>query len=264
MSIVRVEHSKENPYVVLNKKALEDKSISWAAKGLWSYLLSRPDNWKVSVTQLSSIYNGKGGKEKAIYSLLKELIAQGYCAKEIKRADKGHYEKVEYVIYELKISLPLASQGDAGKRNAGKRHLNKQGVLLSTEKQQTQKVANAPVVVPSDEEEKAKKDSELAANQYIEAEKEKGNSVNEIRIRRRALKEAWKSNAVKVTKKDLTSKFEDGIFYEGVGKQQFECTQNKEGIGFIHPTGHLYFIEWKDPNFSKGFDQIIKKLGVKS
>jgi len=87
MSIIRISHDKNNPYVMLNKNPLEDNSLSWAAKGLWAYLMSRPDNWNVSVSHLSTIYHGKGGGEKAIYSLLNELIEAGYCER-----NQGHTE----------------------------------------------------------------------------------------------------------------------------------------------------------------------------
>ncbi len=114
MSIIRTEHNKNNPYVILNKSALEDKNLSWAAKGLWSYLMSRPDHWKVSVAHLSTIYDEKrGGGEKAIYSLLNELIEKGYCERKQERQEAGQFAKYEYIITELKNKVPHSPQADA-------------------------------------------------------------------------------------------------------------------------------------------------------
>lgn len=78
--IIRTEHNRENPYVQIHKKMLEDPELSWAAKGLLTYLLSRPDNWKISVEHLAKIYCGdaRGNGEKAIRSIVKELIKLGY------------------------------------------------------------------------------------------------------------------------------------------------------------------------------------------
>lgn len=134
MSIIRTEHNKENPYVMLNKRVLEDPNLSWAAKGLWSYLMSRPDDWIVSVAHLSTIYNEKGGGEKAIYSLLRELEKFGYCHKQQIRVEKGQFAKYEYVITEMikKIS-PLASERDAVEPRAVKVGTNNERVIKKKE-----------------------------------------------------------------------------------------------------------------------------------
>jgi len=114
MSIIRIDHNKDNPYVMLNKKALEDKNLSWAAKGLWAYLISRPDDWSVSVAHLSTIYDQYGGGETAIYNYLNELIKHGYCEKKGQSQDKkGQFSKFEYVIYEFKIISPLTGSPEA-------------------------------------------------------------------------------------------------------------------------------------------------------
>jgi len=120
MSIVRTSHSKDRPYVILNKSTFEDKNLSWGAKGLWAFLLSKPDSWNVSVSHLSSIFEGRGGGEKAIYSLLNELIDNGYCERTQSRSEDGLFNQYEYIVFELKICLPHSLQGDAVERNAVK------------------------------------------------------------------------------------------------------------------------------------------------
>jgi hypothetical protein len=106
MSIIRTSHNKENPYVMLNKTPLEDPNLSWGAKGLWSYLISRPDNWNVEVAHLKKLYKGKGGGEKAIYSYLNELIDAGYCEREKPKNEKGRFEKIDYTVLEFKKIVP--------------------------------------------------------------------------------------------------------------------------------------------------------------
>ena len=112
MSNIRVQHSKEKPYVILNKKALEDPKLSWSAKGLWAYLLSRPDNWVVSVSHLSKVHNGdkRGGGRDSIYANLKELIENGYAEAEMKK-NKGKFSQVDYIIFEerqvVKLKEPI-------------------------------------------------------------------------------------------------------------------------------------------------------------
>jgi hypothetical protein len=133
MSILRLPHDKQNPYVMLNKKALEDENLSWAAKGLWAYLISKPDNWKVSVAHLCKIYKAKGGGERAIYAILNELIENGYCIRQKLRNDKGLYGETEYIIQEFKNILPHRSERDVVQRGrVESAHINK-GDLPSTE-----------------------------------------------------------------------------------------------------------------------------------
>lgn len=143
MSIVRTEHNKSNPYVMLNKSVLENPKLSWEAKGLWGYLMSRPDNWKISVPQLSKIYEGKGGGEKAIYSILNELIKEGYCTRIQTKGKDGCFNSYEYTITEFKKCLPHSPQGDAADRDAGKGDTNKEGELNKERKQQQPAAAAA-------------------------------------------------------------------------------------------------------------------------
>ena len=133
MTIVRVSHDKTNPFVIINKKGLEDSDISWAAKGLWAYLISRPDNWEVSVSHLSKIYSGRGGKEKAIYLLLKELIDNGYCQKIQSKKEKGFFSKVQYEITEFKKIVPLGHLRQAGVGHPVKAPTNNKRSLKSNE-----------------------------------------------------------------------------------------------------------------------------------
>ena len=73
MSIIRVKHDKN--YVCIHKGALEDPNLSFKAKGLWAYCMSRPDDWEFHVSHLASVSKEK---ECAIYSALKELKREGY------------------------------------------------------------------------------------------------------------------------------------------------------------------------------------------
>jgi hypothetical protein len=151
MSIIRIDHNKDNPYVMLNKKALEDKNLSWAAKGLWAYLISRPDDWSVSVAHLSTIYDQYGGGETAIYNYLNELIKHGYCEKKGQSQDKkGQFSKFEYVIYEFKIISPLTGSPDADRPDAANLTTTNKGDIKIKEQQQ------AVVAVSSNKEDQDK------------------------------------------------------------------------------------------------------------
>jgi len=61
---------------MIDKRVLEDTRISYKAKGLLAYLLSRPPDWKVMMEDL--INRSTDGRE-AVQSALKELEACGYA-----------------------------------------------------------------------------------------------------------------------------------------------------------------------------------------
>jgi hypothetical protein len=141
MSISRSPHDRENPFAQINKIGLADPDLSWGAKGLWAYLLSLPNDWKVNVSHLCKIYMNKGGGEQAIYSFLNELIEAGYCERIQFKGEKGKFGEVDYHIMEFKKCLPRRAQPDAASPDAAeppytnnnstnKENNNKQGVVV--------------------------------------------------------------------------------------------------------------------------------------
>lgn len=87
MSVIRVQ--KQKNYVVINKTAFEDKSLSFKAKGIFGYLMSKPDNWTTNIKDLQK--NSADGRD-SIYAGLKELREHGYLIKIAKRNLKGQFD----------------------------------------------------------------------------------------------------------------------------------------------------------------------------
>jgi hypothetical protein len=99
--IVKVERY-ECGYVQLDRRILEDDRLSWKAKGLLAYLLSRPNDWSV---QLRDLTKRSTDKEYAVRSALKELSELGYAEMaERRRKRDGTFEPVEYIVRELPLS----------------------------------------------------------------------------------------------------------------------------------------------------------------
>jgi hypothetical protein len=116
MSVIRIKHDKN--YVCIHKGALEDPNLSFKAKGLWTYCMSKPNDWEFHVNHLTTV--SKDG-EDAIYSAIKELIEYGYM-KKIQANVGGKFQSVDYEVYEtpqLKKSLPHRDFPDAGFPDAG-------------------------------------------------------------------------------------------------------------------------------------------------
>ena len=95
-SIIRVK-KEECPYVQVDKRTLEDTCLSWKAKGILSFLLSRPPNWKVIPNDLKN--RSKDGRE-SVYSGLKELKENNYALFREFRSENGNFLYSNYVIFE--------------------------------------------------------------------------------------------------------------------------------------------------------------------
>lgn len=95
--VIRIRKSPNN-FVMMDKTFLEDDRLSFKAKGILAYLLSKPDNWKVIVWDL---VNHSGDGKAAVYSGLKELKEYGYYKKVPIRNENGtRIERWESTIYE--------------------------------------------------------------------------------------------------------------------------------------------------------------------
>lgn len=88
--------NKTKNYTVMSNYHLQDKNLSYKAKGLLSCMLSLPDDWNYSVRGLTAI--SKEGI-KAINSILKELEENYYLKRIRKQEDNGRFY-YEYNIYE--------------------------------------------------------------------------------------------------------------------------------------------------------------------
>lgn len=97
MPIIRVSKNKENPFVMLDKRPLNDASLSWGAKGMLAYLLSKPDNWQVNMKHL--VGESTNGRD-ATYTIMRELIGARYCTRVTMRDEAGRVTKTEYVVSE--------------------------------------------------------------------------------------------------------------------------------------------------------------------
>lgn len=115
--IIRIAKDKNNPYVIINKKFLQDPRLSWKAKGILAYLLSLPDDWKIFEEELAKhAYDGI----KALKTGIKELVYWGYIERKKSRNDQGKYTGWEYCVRETSPTIPFSDVGfsDVRKRPA--------------------------------------------------------------------------------------------------------------------------------------------------
>ena len=98
MSNTIIRAPRRHRFVVMDQRAVEDDRLSWAARGLLCYLLSRPDDWKVLVNDLRK--RGNLGRD-GIYRLLRELMTLGYARFQRVRDKHGRIRGGIYFIREI-------------------------------------------------------------------------------------------------------------------------------------------------------------------
>lgn len=83
--IIRTRKNKN--YTTLCNIALNDPELSLKAKGLFAFLMSKPEDWKISYRGLMTQL--KEG-QRAILGALAELETHGYLDRELEQNDQGH------------------------------------------------------------------------------------------------------------------------------------------------------------------------------
>ena len=76
MAIVKII-KRENPYIQIDKTGINDSRLSWGASGLLTYLIGRPEDWKINLNHLATVKD-KDKKDKT-RGYLNELREFEYC-----------------------------------------------------------------------------------------------------------------------------------------------------------------------------------------
>jgi DnaD/phage-associated family protein len=107
-TIFRTVKNQDNPFVMMDRRPIENPALSWKAKGVLAYLLSRPDNWIVRIGDL--VKRSPDGVH-AIRGAIKELEKAGHVSrKEIRDGKSGKFVRYELEVYELPFtSRPLTN-----------------------------------------------------------------------------------------------------------------------------------------------------------
>ncbi len=129
MSNTIIRAPRRHRFVVMDQRAVEDDRLSWAARGLLCYLLSRPDDWKVLVNDLRK--RGNLGRD-GIYRLLRELRTLGYARFQRVRDKHGRIRGGIYFIREIADS-PYPDLPDTVKPDTAAPGPAKPGALPNTD-----------------------------------------------------------------------------------------------------------------------------------
>ncbi|MBY7923744.1 hypothetical protein KW453_15900 [Vibrio fluvialis] len=116
MSIIRAK--RERNYSVISNSVYKDKQLSFQAMGMLSYILSKPDNWSISPSQLEKVTVGTAKKtgRDGIYSILKELKGKGFIS-----TRKNSDGTLDYTVFDN----PVTDKPDTDNTDKANPHTDK-------------------------------------------------------------------------------------------------------------------------------------------
>ncbi len=90
-------HTK--PFAMIDKACLEDVRLSWKARGILVYLLSKPGDWEVRSADLiaKSEHDGRA----AVRFAMKGLVKCGYAKLQPNQSEGGRWDGQGYNISEI-------------------------------------------------------------------------------------------------------------------------------------------------------------------
>jgi hypothetical protein len=94
-------HVDDDPYARVRKEALDDANLSWKSKGILSYLLGKPNNWRVRTRDLE---NRSSDGATAVRSAIRELEKYGYMKRETVR-EKGKFTGIIWHVSDRPIFI---------------------------------------------------------------------------------------------------------------------------------------------------------------
>jgi len=150
-TIIRIE--KTDNYSVISNEVARRRDISARAKGVFYYLMTLPDDWKIYKTELRKHFTeGRDAIDKA----LKELGAAGYLVVTQKKDEKGKFVENEYTVYESVIKSkepvdgnPFTENPLTGKPFTDNPHVLNTDITLNTDNTNNEDDKQQDNILPS-------------------------------------------------------------------------------------------------------------------
>src|SRR3990167_9730382 len=105
-SVIRIK--KDGNFFAASNIPFNDDRLSWEARGIMGYLLSKPDDWQVRFTDL--VRRGPAGEHK-VRRILKELEDVGYLKRTRYQTEAGTFDWMS-IVYENSTMSRESLDGD--------------------------------------------------------------------------------------------------------------------------------------------------------
>lgn len=120
MAIIR--QKRKDRFLVVDNKIIEDKRLSFKARGLLIYMLSKPDDWKFWTSELVK-RSAKDGIS-SIRTALKELEAAGYLTRKRERSSKGTFTSQDWILTDKPAFQPQVEKPHVDNPQVEKPHVD--------------------------------------------------------------------------------------------------------------------------------------------
>lgn len=97
MAIIRQKRKKR--FSIIDNQVIEDKNLSWGARGLLEYMLSKPDDWKFYMSELIT-HSKSDGRDKT-YGFMNELKEHGYVIRKQSRSSNGKFGNQDLIVTDV-------------------------------------------------------------------------------------------------------------------------------------------------------------------
>lgn len=137
-----------NLFTVVPNRIIEDSRLSWRARGMLIYLLSKPDDWECRTAHLAKV--APEGIH-AVRAILQELEHARYVTRYRWQDPRGHHRMMTTVYDIPRVEDPVDKLGD----NSGPRaviprqetpHVKQRLITPSTEKENTRAKLEGPFI----------------------------------------------------------------------------------------------------------------------
>lgn len=116
MAIIR--QKRKERFSIVDNKVIEDERLSFKARGLLIYMLSKPDDWKFYTEELAKRSNKDG--ISAIKTALNEIEDAGYLTRKQGHKKNGQFTSQDWILTDTSTNSPQVEKSLADKAPAGK------------------------------------------------------------------------------------------------------------------------------------------------
>lgn len=116
MAIIRKKRKER--FSIVDNKVIEDERLSFKARGLLIYMLSKPDDWKFYTDELAKRSSKDG--VSAIKSALNEIENAGYLTRKQEHRKNGQFASQDWILTDTSTIPPQVEKPLADKPLSGK------------------------------------------------------------------------------------------------------------------------------------------------
>lgn len=119
----------ESHFVQIRNDVVRDRRLSYKARGLLAFMLSFPDNYRITADSLAEASDSDG--RRSVLTGLDELRDHGYLVTVTERNDKGQFSKTSFIYDEpqtpsidgMNVDSPKAGYAKSENRTINTEHL---------------------------------------------------------------------------------------------------------------------------------------------